>query len=154
MDGSGGCHDRRCRGCRRSLAFSRVLAPRRNRGRPRFPGIASFYDGGILDFSVGAIFVAGALGLPLTLVGFSASREGSAAPAGPVLLAYRVLTGAMLLAAIVFVVRREPEGSVLFAVAVIALASVLLTGPAPVEGDADAQRERGATTVSRDGRSS
>ena len=118
------------------------------------PAIASFYDGGILDFSVGAIFVAGALGLPLTLVGFSASREGSAAPAGSVLLAYRVLTGAMLLAAIVFLLGREPEGSVLFAVAVIALASVLLTSPAPLEGDADAQRERGATTVSRDGRSS
>ena len=118
------------------------------------PAIASFYDGGILDFSVGAIFVAGALGLPLTLVGFSASREGSAAPAGPVLLAYQALTGAMLLAAIIFLLRREPEGSLLFAVAVIALGSVLLTGPAPVEGDADAQRERGATTVSRDGRSS
>ena len=71
------------------------------------PAITSFYDGGILDFSVGAIFVAGALGLPLTLVGFSASREGSATPAAPFLLAYRVLTGAMRLAALVFLVRRE-----------------------------------------------
>lgn len=74
------------------------------------PAITSFNDGGILDFAVGAIFVAGALGLPLTLVGFSASREGSATPAAPFLLAYRVLTAAMLLAAIVFLVRRESEG--------------------------------------------
>ena len=114
------------------------------------PAITSFYDGGILDFSVAAIFVAGALGLPLTLVGFSASREGSTAPAGPFLLAYRVLTGAMLLAAIVFLLRHESEGTLLFAVAVIALASVLLTRGTDVQNEA--QSERGATTVSRDDR--
>lgn len=115
------------------------------------PAVTSFYDGGILDFSVSAIFVAGALGLPLTLVGFSASRQGSAAPTGPFLLAYRVLTGAMLLTAIVFVLRQESEGTVLFAVAVIALASVLLTSGGTVHGDEGP--ERGATTVSSDDRS-
>ncbi len=115
------------------------------------PAIASFYDGGILDFSVGAIFVAGALGLPLTLVGFSASREGSATPAGPFLLVYRVITGSMLLAAIVFLLRHESEATVLFALAVIALASVLLTDG--THAQPEAQTERGATTVSRDERS-
>jgi hypothetical protein len=115
------------------------------------PAIASFYDGGILDFSVGAIFVAGALGLPLTLVGFSASREGSAAPARPFLFAYRVLTGAMLLTAILFLLRREPEATLLFAFAVIALGGALLTTGGAARDEAP--RERGATTVSRDDRS-
>lgn len=115
------------------------------------PAIASFYDGGILDFSVGAIFVAGALGLPLTLVGFSASREGTAAPARPFLLAYGVLTGAMLLTAIIFLFRREPEATLLFAFAVIALGGALLTTGGAAQDEA--ARERGATTVSRDDRS-
>jgi hypothetical protein len=115
------------------------------------PAITSFYDGGILDFSVGAIFVAGALGLPLTLAGFSASREGSPASAGPFLLAYRVLTGAMLLAAIVFLLRHESEATLLFAVAVIALGSALLTRGEPAQDEAS--REPGATTVSSDDRS-
>jgi len=116
------------------------------------PAIASFYDGGIIDFSVGAIFVAGALGLPLTLVGFSASREGSAAPARPFfLLAYRVLTGAMLLTAILFLLRGEPEATLLFAFAVIALGGALLTTGGAAQDEAP--QERGATTVSRDDRS-
>lgn len=115
------------------------------------PAISSFYDGGILDFSVGAIFVAGALGLPLTLVAFSASREGSAAPAAPFLLAYRVLTGAMLLAAIVFLARQESEATLLFAFAVIALGSMLLTSGDPAQDEPS--QDRGATTVPRDDRS-
>ncbi len=114
------------------------------------PAIASFYDGGILDFSVGAIFVAGALGLPLTLVGFSSPREGSAAPAGFFLLAHRVLTGALLLAAIVFLLRNESEATLLFALAVIPLGLVLLTSGGAAQGEAHG--EAGATTVSGDDR--
>ena len=135
-----------------SLALPRLVAMAVRIVLVMIPAITSFYNGGIVDFSVAAIFVAGALGLPLTLVGVSSSRDGAAAPAAPFLLALRVLTGAMLLVAIVFLFREEPEATLLFAVAVIALGSVLLTRGAAGQGGAHEQA--GATTVSGDANTS
>jgi len=110
------------------------------------PAITSFYNGGLLDFSVEAIVVAGALGLPLALIGFAASKEARGAPIKLYLLAHRIVTAALLVAAIIFALRDEPTAALLFAGAVIVLALILLNG-----GDASPDEERHpepATTVS------
>ncbi len=114
------------------------------------PAITSFYDGGILDFSVEAIFVAGGLGLPLTLVGFAATRQGRGLPARLYLLTHRVLTAALLVAAIVFALRDEPTAVLLFAGAVIVLGLLLVTKTGATH---DVERgDASATTVATDDR--
>ncbi len=110
------------------------------------PAISSFYDGGRLDFSVEAIFVAGGLGLPLTLIGFAASREGRRAPVSLYLLVHRIVTVALLVVAIVFALRDEPTAALLFAGAVIVLALILLKDA----GSTEEGHHEGATTVSGD----
>lgn len=113
------------------------------------PAVSSFYDGGRLDFSVQAIVVGAALGLPLTLLGFAASKEATGAPVSLYLLAHRAVTAALLVAAIVFALRDEPTAALLFAGAVIVLALILLK-------DANAGRDEkrhpeAATTVPDEG---
>jgi len=113
------------------------------------PAISSFYGGGSVDFSVQAIVVAGALGLPLTLLGFAASKEARGAPVRLYLLAHRIATAALLVAAVVFALRDEPTAALLFAGAVIVLALILLK-------DANAGRDEkrhpeAATTVPDEG---
>lgn len=112
------------------------------------PATSSFYDGGRLDFSVEAIFVAGGLGLALTLIGFAASKEGRGAPAGLYLTAHRVLTAALLAAAIIFALRDEPTAALLFAGGVIALGLILLRGTGAGQGEEG--HTGSATTVSSD----
>ena len=96
------------------------------------PAITSFYAGGLIDFSVEAVFVAGALGLPLVLIGFSATREGRAVASGLQLVLHQLLTAAALVIAVVFALRDEPAAGILFALAVIALgAPLILMRPRP-----------------------
>jgi len=109
------------------------------------PAITSFYDGGRLDFSVEAIFVAGGLGLPLTLIGFASSREGRGPPADLYLLAHRLLTAALLIAAFAFTLRGEATAVIMFAAAVVIMGLLLLTR-AGATTDEDRQGS-GATTV-------
>lgn len=112
------------------------------------PAISSFYDGGRLDFSVEAIFVAAALGLPLTLIGFAASKEARGAPVKLYLLAHRIITAALLAAAIIFALRDEPTAAILFAGAVIPLGLILLKDAAA--GKDEKRHPERATTVSRE----
>lgn len=90
------------------------------------PAITSFYAGGLIDFSVEAVFVAGALGLPLVLIGFSATREGRAVASGLQLVLHQLLTAAALVIAVVFALRDEPAAGILFGLAVIALGAPLI----------------------------
>jgi len=112
------------------------------------PLVASFYDGGLLDYSVQAIVVAGAIGLPLTLIGFASFKDGRGPPDDLYLMVHRILTAALLIAGIGFALRDEPTAALTFAAATIVMGLLLLTR-AGVGHDEDGQGD-GATTVSSD----
>jgi len=112
------------------------------------PAVASFYGGGLLDYSVQAVVVAGAIGLPLTLIGFASFKDGRGPPDDLYLLVHRILTAALLIAGIGFALRDEPTAAITFAAATIVMALLLLT-PAGDGHDED-RPGGGATTVATD----
>ncbi len=112
------------------------------------PAVASFYGEGLLDYSVQAVVVAGGIGLPLTLIGFSSFKDGRGPPDDLYLMVHRILTAALLIAAIGFALRDEPTAGITFAAATIVMGLLLLT-PAGAGHDEDRQGG-GATTVATD----
>ena len=112
------------------------------------PAVASFYDGGRLDYSVQAVVVAGGIGLPLTLIGFASFKDGRSPPNDLYLMAHRILTAALLIAAIGFALRDEPTAAITFAAATIVMALLLLTRTGA--GHDEDRQGAGATTVTTD----
>ncbi len=114
------------------------------------PLVASFYDdgGGLLDYSVQAVVVAGAIGLPLTLIGFASFKDGRGPPDDLYLMVHRILTAALLIAAIGFALRNEPTAAITFAAATIIMGLLLLTRAGA--GHDENREGAGATTVATD----
>jgi len=112
------------------------------------PVVASFYDGGRLDYSVQAVVIAGGIGLPLTLIGFSSFKDGRGPPDDLYLMVHWILTAALLIAATGFALRDEPTAAITFAAATIFMGLLLLTRAGAGH---DKDREgAGATTVATD----
>jgi len=111
------------------------------------PAVASFYDGGRLDYSVQAVVVAAGIGLPLTLIGFASFRDGRGPPDDLYLMVHRILTAALLIAGIGFALRNEPTAAITFAAATIVMGLLLLTS---ARAGRDEDHGGGATTVATD----
>jgi hypothetical protein len=109
-----------------------------------FPAPAAFYNGGLIDFSVVAVFVAGAVALPMVGLAFAATREGRVLPAGLHLTADRVLTAVLLVVTAAFTVQGDAPAVLLFGTATAVYAVLLLT----TIYDASESDEAGGTTVS------